>query len=86
MADHREKPLYYHLRASENGTYYFLTIDPDAPSAPKPMSLSMTEAEVREFCRTRWGYTGGEVDRRLRDAQRELEERRRRGQQAALQR
>jgi hypothetical protein len=69
-----EKLFRYQLHALPNGKFNFLKIDPDDPKAPKPILFpDKTQAEVREFYRTKWGYSDAEIDERLRAAQQELE-------------
>ena len=50
------------------GRYYFILHDPKQPNAGKPITWNMTEAEVREFYRKKFGYSEQEIDQRFREA------------------
>jgi hypothetical protein len=70
------KQFNYKLRALPNGKFHFLLVDLDNPNAPKRMLLDITEAEVRDFYRRKWGYSDAEIDERLSAARGQLKTRR----------
>lgn len=64
------KQFRHFLRATPNGKYYILYVDPEDPAAGSRISLNMTETEVHELCHKQWPskYSDAEIDERLRTA------------------
>jgi hypothetical protein len=66
-----EKKVRYELRATPNGKYHFLHVDPDDPKAPKPITMDMTEDEVRRHYRNA-GWSDADIDERLQELRERL--------------
>jgi hypothetical protein len=62
------KQLNYKLRALPDDMFYFLLVGLEEPNTDKRLSMNLTEAEVREFYREKWGYSDSEIEERLRVA------------------
>lgn len=56
----------YELRATLNGKYHFLHVDPDDPKAANPITTDMTEDEVRQHFR-KAGWSDADIDDRLQE-------------------
>jgi hypothetical protein len=61
----------YELRATPNVKYHFLHIDPDDPKAPKPITMDMTEDEVRGHFH-KAGWSDADIDERLQELRERL--------------
>jgi hypothetical protein len=68
MGDGKAKQLNYKLRALPDDLFYFLLVGLEEPDTDKRLSVNLTEADVREFYREKWGYSDEEIDDRLRVA------------------
>jgi hypothetical protein len=68
MTSDEKVNLNYKLRSLPNGEFYFLLVGLEEPNTDKRLSMNLTEAEVREFYREKWGYSDSEIDDRLRIA------------------
>jgi len=68
IADGKAKQLNYKLRALADDMFYFLLVGKEEPDTDKRLSMNLTEAEVREFYREKWGYSDAEIEARLRVA------------------
>ena len=64
----KAKQLNYKLRSLPDDMFYFLLVGLEEPNTDKRLSMNLTEAEVREFYREKWGYSDAEIDDRLRVA------------------
>jgi hypothetical protein len=64
----KTKQLNYKLRALPEDKFYFLLVGVEEPDTDKRLSMNLTEAEVREFYREKWGYSDAEIDERIRAA------------------
>jgi hypothetical protein len=65
IADGNAKQVNYKLRALPDGKFYFLLVGLEEPDTDKRLSMNLTEAEVREFYREKWGYSDAEIDERI---------------------